>query len=189
MEMNENLNLYLILKYAPKGTCLYTPLSGDVYLIEANSKTIIVQGSRDLIYTFDVKGRYCTTDNHFQKYSCCMDIGCQCLLFPSNYIRDWSKFKMTEPKRIFSKPFLFETLETVLVRDGNDSENNIWKLDQFISLNNNKDGYYFECVQKKWKECIPYNKHSKHLLYTNEEAPYYYNYWNYDYFQNNKRKL
>ena len=87
--MNENLNLIEILKDAPKGTKLWSPICGDCILDKIDT--------RDTTVNYAI---YCLTVNdhspvHFTangKYTLCFDDG-ECVLFPSKENRDWSTFK------------------------------------------------------------------------------------------------
>ena len=87
--MNENLNLIEILKDAPKGTKLWSPICGDCILDKIDTR-----------YTTVNYAIYCLTVNdhspvHFTangKYTLCFDDG-ECVLFPSKENRDWSTFK------------------------------------------------------------------------------------------------
>ena len=81
--MKENIDLTKILKDCPKGTKLYSTIHGevefnsihnrDIYKIEYKTKTSEVYGI--------------TPDG---KFLSCFDG--ECILFPSKYQRDWSKF-------------------------------------------------------------------------------------------------
>lgn len=80
----ENLNLVELLKYAPKGTKLYSPICGECKLVEVSERLIHVEhyeGDNRYSESFYDKGTYYT------------DRG-ECLLFPSRENRDWSTFKV-----------------------------------------------------------------------------------------------
>ena len=85
--MNENLNLVEILKDCPEGTKLYSPVYGDVELVEVrlNSSSdfpIEVRLSNNSLEGFTLDGRL----NE--------DFNGECMLFPSKDQRDWSKFNI-----------------------------------------------------------------------------------------------
>ena len=85
--MNEDLNLLVILKDAPKGTKLYSTIWGDVELVEAHPlwiKCITPKGNE---WTFEPDG----------KLSAAASGNGECVLFPSKEQRDWSKFKLDLP--------------------------------------------------------------------------------------------
>lgn len=56
--------------------------------------------------------------------------------------------------------FNFEPFDKVLVRDRDDE---MWTCDLFVCLN--EEGPY-DCISSDWKQCIPYNDDTKHLLGT-----------------------
>ena len=105
--MNENLNLVEILKDAPKGTKLWSPICGECYFqrIDEGSCSPIV------CTAMLVNGNYCTiyfTEKgiYFNKFA---DGGCT--LFPSRENHDWSTFKAPKKHKEF-KPY-----QRVLVRE------------------------------------------------------------------------
>ena len=82
--METKLNIAEILKDKPKGTKLYSPLFGDVYLLGAECGIIRVEHHRGnggiQYYLFFGDGRYYNYPES------------EPLLFPSKEMRDWSKF-------------------------------------------------------------------------------------------------
>ena len=94
--MNENLNLAEILKDCPKGTKLYSPIYGDVELVDVSQdnvpypiKTKTNPNSDGMFSTvsFTKDGRIFVEHNG------------ECMLFPNEEQRDWSKFKqLIKPK-------------------------------------------------------------------------------------------
>ena len=101
--MNENLDLTKILKNAPKGIRLWSPICGECELFTVNvdfgAFPIVCIGIDDgLEWHFKANGAF--TNN----------TGVECLLFPSVENRDWSTFKV--PK----KPKEFKPFEKVLVK-------------------------------------------------------------------------
>jgi hypothetical protein len=115
-EMNKNLNLVDILKDAPKGTKLWSPICGDCIL--------------DKIYTRGTTINYaihCLTVNDHTpvqfaangKYTLCFDDG-ECVLFPSKENHDWSTFKVP------NKHKHFEPYQKVLVKVWTDSKTHRW---------------------------------------------------------------
>lgn len=76
----KDIDIYEILKGVPAGTELYTPMCGKVaftYLASSNG-VIRTEGKNGDVHCFDKNGRW--TD------------GGEVMLFPSNEMRDWSKF-------------------------------------------------------------------------------------------------
>lgn len=166
--MNENLNLVEILKDYPKGTKLYSALFGDVKLEsvcknENNTFPIEVKRSDDTIATFMKDGRF------YFGYSG------ECTLFPSREQRDWSKFTAPWLKKERFDPKSLKPFDKVLVRDGK-AEN--WTCDFFSHTGEPYNIYMcISIMGGGFKQCIPYNDKTQHLVGTNKEAPEYYRYW------------
>ena len=76
----KDIDIYEILKGVPVGTKLYTPMCGEVaFTYLATSKGVIrTEGKNGDLHCFDKNGRWTE--------------GGEVLLFPSNEMRDWSKF-------------------------------------------------------------------------------------------------
>ena len=137
------MNIAEILKNVPKGTELYSPLCGKCTLICVICGTIRVETCTGTSLTFSSNGKYIIgyADS-------------ECMLFPSKENRDWNIFKKFDVNSL--KPF-----DKVLVRD---YSNESWKLD-FYSHRVIKGGHmYHACIINGWKQCIPYNEETKHLL-------------------------
>lgn len=138
------MNIAEILKDCPKGTKLYSPIFGEVELIEVNSQEILVQTyNLDNVY-FDIEGRF--------------NIGydnTECLLFPSKENRDWSTFKI--PK----KEYEFKPFDKVLVRDSNDD---VWNIN-FFSFIATISKFKYQTITFAYEQCIPYEG-NEHLLGT-----------------------
>ena len=161
--MNENLNLCEILKDCPTGTKLWSPVWGNMTLIQINDVSIYpIVLSAD---GFNNVSLHSDGRMYGVKES-------ECILFPSKEQRDWSKFK-TSVKRF--SPEEFKPFDKVLVRDFL-SDN--WMADFFEKFEENNDAYYnVTCVTSHWIQCIPYNEETKHLLGTREDCPNYYKWW------------
>ena len=170
--MNENLNLCEILKDCPTGTKLWSPVWGNMTLIQINDVSIypivLSDGFNNVSLRSD--GRM-----YGAKES-------ECILFPSKEQRDWSKFERfwdkTKTEESTVEMFDENTLkpfDKVLVRDFL-SDN--WMADFFEKIEENNDAYYnVTCVISHWVQCIPYNEDTKHLLGTKEDCPEYYRWW------------
>lgn len=165
--MNENINLVDILKDYPNGTKLYSPVYGEVELVN-------VIENKDCVYPIKVKikNHYLPLEKTFTKQGRAIEVitDGECLLFPSKDQRDWSKFKIKRPK---FDPKTLKHFYKVLVRD-NDVQN--WKCN-FYSHYSPKNMFKFYCIDRRYAYCIPYNSDTKHLVGTTEEAPEYYRYW------------
>ena len=53
--MNENLNLVEILKDCPSGTKLYSPIYGDVELVEVKVEDVVFSSLEDYTYPIKIK--------------------------------------------------------------------------------------------------------------------------------------
>ena len=159
--MNENINLIEILKDCPIGTKLYSTIYGDVtfeLIDEHKPHPIITRVDDDLKVCFTADGKmYSFYDG-------------ECILFPSKEQRDWSKFKIKNPK---FDPKTLQPFDKVLVRDSGQ----YWCCDLFSHIVKKEATYPYLCVGNAFEYCIPYNDDTKHLVGTTEEAPEYYRYW------------
>ena len=161
--MNEKLNLVEILKDCPKGNKLYSTVYGDVefYKIDLDSDStlkIYVKIWAGVIVRFDDSGK--------------LELSCrgECTLFPSRDQRDWSKFQPKKPK---FDPKTLQPFDKVLVRDYNTEK---WECD-FFSHTIESGVYKYATIKCVFRQCIPYNDDTKHLVCTTDEAPEYYRYW------------
>lgn len=160
MIMNENIDLYKILKDCPKGTKFYSPVAGDVYFENVIDKTVYCVE----VKTNDINGMF--FDRHGKIYSRYKHG--ECLLFPSKDQRDWSKWKYPKPK---FDPNTLKSFNKVLVR----TKCLAWHAAIFSHIDENTK--LFRCSLSGWDKCIPYNDDTKHLVGTKDEAPEYYRYW------------
>ena len=167
--MNENLNLCEILKDCPSGTKLWSPVWGNMTLIQINDISlypIVLSADGFNNVSLHSDGRM-----YGVKES-------ECILFPSKEQRDWSKFKVpTEESKVSVKRFNpeeFKPFDKVLVRDFL-SDN--WMADFFEKFEESNAYYNVTCVTSHWAQCIPYNEATKHLLGTKEDCPEYYKWW------------
>ena len=162
--MNENIDLTKILKDCPKGTKFYSPICGEVELIEirddGNYPIITKKGVNN--YSFTEKGIYYT------------DVDGECLLCPSKEQRDWSKFTAPWYKAEKFDPKTLKPFDKVLVRDYCDEE---WLAEIFSRHFKDSEYPYTDICLNSYKRCIPYNDDTKHLVNTKEEAPEFYRYW------------
>ena len=162
--MNENIDLTKILKDCPEGTKLYTTIWGEVTFIEVSENVcnlypIIIYNECDHVgLTKD--GRYLINKQDSE-----------CILFPSKDQRDWSKFTAPWYKKEKFDPKTLQPFYRVLVR----TTNLCWHAVIFSHID--KATGEFKCSSSYWEKCIPYNKETKHLVGTTDEAPEYYRYW------------
>lgn len=167
--MNENIDLTKILDGCPKGTEFYSLIHGTVSFLEIldihTVYPIVVTSKVDNKGYFTKGGRYFADQT----------IDDECILVPSKYQRDWSKFE-----RFWDKPkiekFDIKTLQPfdkVLVRDYLIDK---WSCD-FFSYIDNTMLFPIMGGGLMHKICIPYNDDTKHLIGTNNDCPEYYKWW------------
>lgn len=112
--MNENINIVEILKNAPNGTKLWSPLCGECYL-RASSLSAITVEIKDGKNDSNCKLFFAADGKYFSRFT-----SSECLLFPSKENRDWRTFKAScEHKH-------FEPFQKVLVAS---AISNTWEPD------------------------------------------------------------
>ena len=159
--MNEDLNLVEILKDCPEGTKLYSTVWGEVELcaVECNNT-----------YPICVKDNIGNTGWLTSNGKFIEKVDGECVLFPSKDQRDWSKFKPKQPK---FDPKTLQPFDKVIARDYNTEK---WRCD-FFSHTTESGVYKYATIKYVFRQCIPYNDDTKHLVGTTDEAPEYYRYW------------
>lgn len=164
--MNKNLNLAEILKNCHKGTKLYSLIFGEVEFerIDNSCGTIKYKTNTGRNFDASYEGKFFTNYDG------------ECTLFPSKDQRDWSKFKATCYKDKFD-PKTLKPFDRVLVRRSNENYD-LWFPD-FVGNppNNTSNKTLCMCIMEDMTIVIPYNDKTKYLVYTDEEAPEYYRYW------------
>lgn len=164
---NKELNLCEILKDCPTGTKFWSPVWGDVTFVQINDVGVfpIVLSAKSF------------SNISLRSNGKMYDIKeAECLLYPSKYQRDWSKFVRfwDEPDVSKFDVETFHPFDKVLARD---YLNDNWMADFFEKIEENDIYYNVTCVTCKWVQCIPYNEETKHLLGTKEDCPEYYKWW------------
>ena len=163
--MNKKIDLTKILKDCPKGTKLYSLVHGEVEFerIETDFRCqyVIIELKDHLLERITFDGKIYNYD------------GGECILFPSKYQRDWSKFVTPWYKKEKFDPKTLKVLDKVLVKDTHAKLWNIGIFSHYVE----SDTFPYKCVGNNYKLCIPYNEETKHLVGTTEEAPEYYRCW------------
>lgn len=156
--MEKTLNLIEILKDAPIGTKLYSPMFGELTFmgIDIKSKYPIIVMDKDGEYkNFNNEGKY-FIEQHNIKLS----------LFPSKNNRNWSEFK---PKFNIN---ILQPFDKVLGRYNNNTN---WTCDFYECYS--EDSREFCCIVEIYEQCIPYNDETKHLIGTSKMPPEKYITW------------
>ena len=163
--MNENLDLTKILEGCPKGTEFHSSAYGKIIFegITCNPNDNFPIEFRDCQggYVFLPKsGKYSYED-------------AECIVFPSKDQRDWSKFERfwDKPKKEKFDPNTLQPFDKVLVRD----EDCYWTADLFSHIDDSIGKVC--CSVFLWKQCVPYNDETKHLVGTTDDCPEYYKWW------------
>ena len=155
--MNENLNLVELLKNCPKSTVFYSPLLGECEFDHVSPNYVYVMNCGI--------GRMFNNNGTFAYGGI---ISKEPMLYPSYKERDWSKFKIMQPK---FNPKTLQPFDKVLARD---TDNGEWSAMLFSHINNRG---WIKASGYTWKQIIPYNEETKHLVSTTEEAPEFYRFW------------
>lgn len=167
--MNKNIDLTKILKGCPEGTEFYSSVYGRIAFVKVISNKyypILMKqyqegnNSNDIaLFTKDGKANY--------------QYNGECILFPSKDQRDWSKFERfwDKPKVEKFDPKTLQPFDKVLVRD----EDCYWTADLFSHIDNSLGRVC--CSWYSWKQCVPYNEGTKHLVGTNKDCPEFYKWW------------
>lgn len=124
--MNKNLNLVEILKDAPKGTKLWSPICGECEFIEVSNHVkyfrIVCNSDATRCWSFLPDGK--------------LDPKGECMLFPSKENRDWSTFNVSEGHKHFV-PF-----QRVLCACEHDYGYKIWAADVYSHYDESTGKHY-----------------------------------------------
>ena len=89
-------------------------------------------------------------------------------------ISNQDSWELASNKKPKFDPKTLQPFDRVLARDYDTCK---WKVD-FYSYKEEGNRFPYICMGNNlYKQCIPYNDDTKHLVGTNEEAPEYYRYW------------
>ena len=160
----EKLDLTKILKNCPKGWKFYSVIHGDIEFIRLLDLNKILFAYKDGGYYYDL-----SIQSNGKLYN-----NGECIVFPSKYQRDWSKFIASWYKIEKFDPKTLKPFDKVLVRD---DIVHLWRCNYFSYVDDTHTGPYKYCASLYYKFCIPYNDDTKHLVGTSDEAPEYYRYW------------
>lgn len=150
--MNENINLVEILKDAPKGTKLWSPLCGECTLDDVDEKRIysircMARNNQNVylpIY-FTLKGKYANIFGYGE-----------CMIFPSKENRDWSTFKVPKKHKHFEPFQKVLRVDEMLMRVP-DPWIKVWSCDFYNFYDEGTHTHYFVSgYSAKDDEVIPY---------------------------------
>lgn len=153
--MNENINLVEILKDAPKGTKLWSPLCGECSLngVDMSSDVPICvevkgdENNHDCVLFFAANGKY------FSRFA-----SAECLLFPSENNRDWETFKAPWKHKHF------EPFQKVLCVADNSHDCEVWSADLYSHYDEStREHYLVSGFVKANDEVIPYEGNEEKL--------------------------
>ena len=138
-------NIANLLRNAPRGTKLYSPLFGECALdfVSCDLLEINIWNSNNQNECFDYEGRYNGAG--------------ECLLFPSKEVREWDNFTIKNNKKNDFKPF-----DKVIVRNTSTSS---WKAELFSNYTDDPM-FFYQCISDKYVYCIPYNEETAKLIGT-----------------------
>lgn len=151
-----NRSIYIYRYHKRFNTSYYVALSGDDEFRIDNTGKWALNGYNDTV-------RFATEDEKKKLFKAIKDNGYK-----------WNAETKTLEKLIEPK-FDLKTLQPfdrVLVKVGS-----YWRIEWFSYMYEYKGDIYYACSRSAYKECIPYNDETKHLVNTSEEAPKFYRNW------------
>lgn len=162
--MSKNIDLTKILKNCPNGWELWSPIFGEVEF-DGIFKAIVFVNEKEYNESWSFYPDATLAIGNIKSV--------EIMLYPSEDQRDWSKFTAPWYKKEKFDPKTLKPFDKVLVRD---NYTNRWRCTFFSHF---IEGINFPCntVSSNYKQCIPYNNETKHLIGTTDEAPEYYRYW------------
>ena len=133
--MNEILNLVEILKDAPKGTKLWSPVCGECTFL------YIAAEKKGYYHTINCEtaDKYGTKENVvFTEYGVFYSDYAygECVLFPSKENRDWSTFKVPKQHKHF------EPYQKVLCKVGDYHDGEVWTADIYSHYDEREELHY-----------------------------------------------
>jgi len=124
----EKTNIAALLKDAPKGTKLYSPICGEVRLLQSLNEDDYIE-----VMDFHNEVREFFPDGRYDKYG-------ECLLFPSKEVRDWKYFRV----KYFN--FTSDTNTEILAEVLEKESNAIYPM-----LDTNTGFYFIDSISKQLK--------------------------------------
>ena len=164
-EQPQKLNLCEILKNCPQGETFWSPLLGDVKFYNVNQRDNVIYVTTKALITWKINADGTITIDDITSE--------EVMLYPSREQRDWTKVKYEKKERF--DPKTLKAFDRVIVRLDNMCQ---WRCDLFSNAYKYNRAINYLCTSGNcYKQCIPYNDDTKHLLGTTDEAPEFYRYW------------
>ena len=151
-----NRTIYIYRRHERFNTSYY------VALIGSTNPSLMVCGGLAL-NAYDLTVRFATEEEKKKLFDTIKEMGYK-----------WNAETKTLEKLIEPK-FDLKTLQPfdrVLVKVGS-----YWRIEWFSYMYEYNGDIYYACSRSAYKECIPYNDETKHLVNTSEEAPKFYRNW------------
>lgn len=140
-------NIAEILRNAPKGTKLYSPIYGEVELsnITSNNQILVFITNRNGLVAFNKYGQYNKNG--------------ECLLFPSKEVREWDNFT-------YKKEYNFKPFDRVVARL---AKGYVWEVHLFSHIVDEYTTRYYNCSGFYFEEVLPYNEETAKLIGTTDD--------------------
>lgn len=161
--MTEYIDLIKKLKDCPRGTQLWSDTRGEVTFEETNPGLLHPITLKDRKGHYFFLTRWGNVDEGFPEC---------CTLWPQKNMRNWNEWEYPKPKKAKFDPKTFKAFDKVIIRRKFDGCY-LWFPSLFAYYNDGCraiDGHFYLYM-------IPYNDETKHLVYTKDEAPEHYRYW------------
>lgn len=154
----QNRTIYIYRHRERFNTGYYVALSGD-----PDAELMIDNTGKWALNSYNDTVRFATEDEKKKLFQAIKDNGYK-----------WNAETKTLEKFVESKfdPKTLQPFDRVLVK-----VSSYWRIELFSHMYEYKGYIYYACAMSSYKECIPYNEETKHLVNTCEEAPEYYRYW------------
>ena len=157
-ERLKNRTIYIYRYHERFNTAFYVALSGDV-----NETFRIDNKGGYSLNGYNDTARFATEEEKQKLFDAIKENG-----------YEWDDETKTLKKLVKPK-FDLKTLQPfdkVLVKVGS-----YWRIELFSHMYEYNGDIYYACSRSDYKECIPYNDETKHLVNTSEEAPKFYRNW------------
>ena len=166
--MDKSIDLTKILKDCPKGEKFWSKVHGEVTFRKINTADFKV------LYPIETEDCSTWTRDFTKDGRLSEQHQGECILVPSKDQQDWSKFTAPWYKKEKFDPKTLQPFDKVLVRANLGA---IWFCTTFSHIRVKTQAYPYHTSSGMYPYCIPYNKYTKNLVGTKDEAPEFYRYW------------